>query len=218
MVRSRGTMAAAARAAHERVLSRGVQLCPQHPLDVAESVDGRPVHLRQRPQAVRVLHTGAGSVRVRAEQFAQPPRGGGLTRMRPRRLHGFGVRLRGAGQSEMAERGDLQLRVEQRGQVLMRERRSGQRTARELVEPDGERAAGDVRADLLPGPAGVTAQQPQAMAVAWCAPPPRRSPASRHPRIKEVSACSCVVPPSVQENQKSLSGTEAGARTQATIS
>jgi len=51
--------------------------------------------------------------------------------------------------------------------VLLQPDRAGPGTARrELVEADDERAAGDVRASLLPGPAGVAAQQPQAVAIA----------------------------------------------------
>jgi hypothetical protein len=57
----------------------------------------RAVRLRQRPQPLRILDAGARTLRVRAEQLAQPPRGGALTGMRPRRVHPFGVGLGGAG-------------------------------------------------------------------------------------------------------------------------
>ena len=116
-------------AAHvdERVLRGGVQLGAEHPLDLAERVGRGTVHLGQRTQPVRVLHPGAGTGGVRAEQLAQPPRGTQLARVRPRRLHLFRIRLSRAGQREMAEGRDAQLRVEQCGQVVVCQRGLRQR-------------------------------------------------------------------------------------------
>jgi hypothetical protein len=64
------------------------------------------------PLPVGVLDPGAGALGVRAEELAQPPGGDGLAGVRPRRLHQLGVRLGGAGHGEVAERGDVQFRIE----------------------------------------------------------------------------------------------------------
>lgn len=97
----------AAAGVHQRVFGCGVQLHVQHLLDVAERLHGRAVHLRHGRQPIGVLDAGAQAGGVRAQKLAEPLRDGVLAGVRPFRLHWLGIRLRGAGQGEMAERGNL---------------------------------------------------------------------------------------------------------------
>jgi hypothetical protein len=113
----------AAAGVRERILGGRVELHVQHSLQVSKCLRRRAVYLRQCAQPVGVLNAGRRAGGVRAQKLAQPSGSGGLAWVRPGCLHWPSVRLRGAAQGQVSERGDVQLGVEQPGQVLVRERR-----------------------------------------------------------------------------------------------
>ena len=110
----------------QRILGSGVQLAGDHALGVSERVDCGPVHLRQRPEPVRILHPGRG-LRLPGQQPAHVSRDENLARMGAGQLHCFGIGLCRCAGRDVTECRDHGAAREEAGQVCARDCGFGER-------------------------------------------------------------------------------------------